>query len=352
MNVNIAEQTAPAEFNYQLDNIIVPRWRVGEDALAPVNFTIDAAQLDSQALALAMRAVYEQFGIVRVTGRNDNELSGMQSLAENVLGGVMQYEAGANPRDAIQDNVFEVGAPLTAWLHYHHEMAYVAESPKALAFLCRHAFVGGGETYFADNIAATNEILATDFGQKLKAKGVCYHRRLTNRERFVDQIPLGVYNHWQQSLGTTNRDEAKRLAEAKGLVVEWEGDELCTRFYSDAYEYFPALDQNVLFSSIADHGMWFDGWPLVMHLPYEQRPLHMTFGDGSEFSQDDLQTFVDVYDNAGIKVEWAPGDVVVFCNYRFAHGRPGIQLQAGARRELGVMLGETLHRRGQVDTAW
>ena len=32
---------------------------------------------------------------------------------------------------------------------------------------------------------------------------------------------------------------------------------------SPAFEYFPRLDRNVLYASVADHGMWFDTWPLV-----------------------------------------------------------------------------------------
>jgi hypothetical protein len=39
-----------------------------------------------------------------------------------------------------------------------------------------------------------------------------------------------------------------------------------------AYEYYPPLDRNLLYSSVADDSMWFDTWPRVQHLPYDQRP--------------------------------------------------------------------------------
>ena len=49
---------------------------------------------------------------------------------------------------------------------------------------------------------------------------------------------------------------------------------------------------------------------------------------------------------------FATGHVVVICNYRFAHGRPGIHLAAGEERELGVLIGEAFTRVGHLDDKW
>jgi hypothetical protein len=125
-----------------------------------------------------------------------------------------------------------------------------------------------------------------------------------------------------------------------------------TRYYVSAFEYFPQLDRNLLYSSIADDGMWFDSWPKVMHLSYEQRPLKLTFGDDSEMSWDEKRQFVNIYDRFGTRVDWRVGDVVVFCNYRYAHGRPGIHLDEGEERELGVLIGEPFIRIGDLPDKW
>ena len=66
----------------------------------------------------------------------------------------------------------------------------------------------------------------------------------------------------------------------------------------------------------------------------------------------DLETFVKVYDDNGIPLQWQKGDVAVVCNYRFAHGRLGYTLQPGEKRELGVILGEMYPRLGNRDHAW
>ena len=94
-----------------------------------------------------------------------------------------------------------------AYLHYHHEMAYVNESVKSLGFCCTDALEPTAEdplrgaSYVSCNLGATNDVLNTPFGQKLKERGICYIRCLTNQEKFKDVAMVegggAVYNHWQ-----------------------------------------------------------------------------------------------------------------------------------------------------------
>ncbi len=344
-----------------LPGVIKPRWWSGAPALPPASFTIDCGDLamdepdlkpDSE-LARRMNETFDEIGLVYLVNTGLTDLGAMRQFAKLVIDREMQYEGGANPRDMLEPDVYEVGAPLEAWLHYHHEMAYVGHSTRVLGFLCRKALPDGGHTFVSDNLQATDAILATEFGQKLKELGLCYHRNLTDRDAFAGTDEIGVYNHWQKSMMTDDADEAEAIARSKGLETEWGPNRLLrTRYFISAFEYFPPLDRNVLYSSIADDGMWFDGWPKVMHLPYDERPLKMTFGDGSEMSREEKQQFVDVYDRFGIPIEWNVGDIAIVCNYRFAHGRPGIHLGVGQERELGVLIGESYERVGDLPDKW
>ena len=345
---------APPDLDRQIDDMILPRWWTGVSAIPAERYEIDAggnADLRPDGeLGEEIRRIYDEVGLVHVRNTGLVELADMRALATHCLPDEMHYEGGSNPRQTLDANVFEVGAPLSAHLHYHHEMAYVSKSTRALAFLCKEALPDRGATYFSDGIAATDYMLSTELGQKLKKLGVCYHRSLTDREAFNDRLEVGVYNHWQLSMDTEDPAEAEAYAQVRGLLTEWGPDRLLkTRYYCDAFEYDPITDRNLFYCSIADHGMWFDGWPLVMHLPHNERPLHMTFGDDSEFSHAELQEMVSHYDRFGIKVDWRKGDVAVFDNFRFAHGRPGIKLEAGEARQLGVMLGPKYDRVGQLD---
>lgn len=59
----------------------------------------------------------------------------------------------------------------------------------------------------------TDEILQTDLGKKLKEKGVCYHRYLTDKNAYIGQDEKITFNHWQKSFMTDDKDEAVAYAE-------------------------------------------------------------------------------------------------------------------------------------------
>ena len=361
-DASTALSDAPMGSLGQLDGVIDPRWWIGSDWMSPHEYVVDGSGFafddadleEGSELASRVRAVYDRTGLVVVRSTGLTDLGRMRRVAMLALGEEMAYDGGSNPRQRIEPNVYEVGAPLSASLHYHHEMAYVGRSAGAIGFLCKAALPAGrGRTFVSDSIAATDALLATPFGQQLKERGLCYHRTLTDRNAFVGRVEYGVYNHWQRSFDTDDPTVAVERAEANGLETEWGPDGLLrTRYYSPAYEYFPLMDRNVLFSSVADHGMWFDSWPLVQHLPYAERPLDLTFGDGTPFTRRELQQFVEVYDRFGTPIDWNVGDVAVMCNYRFAHGRPGIDLGPGEQRELGVVLGPQFDRVGVSADGW
>ena len=344
-----------------LPNIIEPKWWTGTPAIDPAKFVIDGMEyrVNGQPLAPSaelearMQQTYDNVGLVHVVNTGLESLQSMREIATQVMKQQRAYEGGANPRKAIEKNVYEIGAPLEAWLHYHHEMAYIGSSTKMVSFMAHKMPSSGGATFVSDNCQATDALLATPFGQKLKELGLCYHRNLTDREAFKDRVNIGVYNHWQQSLLTEDLEQAEAEARSRGLEVEWGPDRLMkTRFYISAFEYFPQLDRNLLYSSLADDGMWFDTWPLVQHLPAEERPLKLTFGDGSEMTAEEKALFLKVYDDYGIPIDWKVGDVALICNYRFAHGRPSIHLKPGESRELGVLIGESFDRVEAVEGKW
>lgn len=342
-------------------NISEPKWWTGIPAIDPTMFVIDALEFrdgispltPSYALERRMSEVFDRVGLVHIVNTGLSDLESMRLIATQVLKTTRKYEGGANPRKSLQKNVYEVGAPLDAWLHYHHEMAYIGSSTKMLGFLAYKVPSEGGETFVSDNVQVTDDLLSTPFGQKLKEKGLCYHRNLTDREQFKDQLDIGVYNHWQQSMLTKNPDEAIAEARKRGLQAEWgENGLLKTRYYISAFEYFPQMDRNLLYSSMADDSTWFDTWPMVQHLAPDERPLKLTYGDDSEMTELEKQQFLDVYDRYGIPIRWNVGDVALICNYRFAHGRPAVHLKDGEHRELGVLIGDAFNRLEARSEKW
>ena len=117
----------------------------------------------------------------------------------------LDYEAGSNWRNRIEKNVYDTGAPLSAWIHHHHEMAYVGYTTQKLGFCCLvEPGTGEGYTYVSQGIGKTDWILQTEVGRKLKEKGICYHRYMPDRAFFekTGKSEIEVYNHWQNSMMT------------------------------------------------------------------------------------------------------------------------------------------------------
>jgi hypothetical protein len=352
-----------------LGKLIVPKFWTGFPALQEPQYAIDCSQFQVKTDVLnsksefckKVRKRFDDVGLVHLKNTGlDDDLPTMQLCAQIPMDGVTYYEGGANSRNQIIGNVFDTGAPSGSWLQYHHEMAYIKKSVKMLGFCAMQVCHtrGKGAIFVSDNIAVTRAILRTPFGQKLKEKGICYIRCLTDRDAHVHlNNTVGIYNHWQQSFLTNCSDVAESRAIKNGLQVDWgPGRFMRTKFYTSAFEYMPELDQNLLYASVADHDTWFDTWPGMNHLARmlsydvckpEDRPLRITFGDDSEMTQDELEVFAKVYDNYGTPINCDRGDVVIVCNYRFAHGRPNYSLEEGEQRQLGVVLGDIFDRVGQ-----
>ena len=303
------------------------------------------------------KALLRDVGLVHLRRTGNNSVVEMSRVASRIMGATTVYTGGANPRDSLGSpgvNVYDVGVPGGVEVRYHHEMAYVSKSVTSLSLLCVSALTNGGHTYFADNTETTKHLLRTPLGGKLLSLGVIYVRGLTDK-RHRTSSPM--YNHWQDSFNVTTREDAEAVARTRNLTFSWgTGNYFRTQHRAHAFEYFPHGDSDVLFTSVADDGIWFDTWPGMSALPSmgnvdeatpNDRPLKMLWGDGSEFSRTELVHFANVYSKFGTRIEWTPGDIVVFCNYRFAHGRPAYTADQGEERILRVVLGPTLERVGQ-----
>ena len=307
--------------------------------------------------------LHPDVGLVYITNTGLTDMADQRALSRIIMGTESEYEGGANSRNRNSElaNVYDIGAPIEAALAYHHEMTYKSHSIETLGFLCKHAVNRDdvGWSYVSDSVQAHDWIMQTPFGQKLKEKGLCFVRRMTDatKEPTDEGEKSRIYNHWQQSWMTNDPDEAQKKAEEQGLTVEWVDDPdngriMLTKYYKSAFEYVPYLDRNIMVTSIADDDVWFDSWPGIMDMPPEERPLEMFFGDDEPITLEEKQVWTDAYDRFGIPLKWQKGDVAVLDNMRYAHGRPGIHLLPGEQRELGVVLGKHYDLQEHRDDKW
>lgn len=352
--------------------VVIPRWWTGQyDAVMdPSKFVVNGngkiSKEDLSPTSVLSQEIQEKYantGLIHVQNTGLTDMKDQRTLARLVMGTETEYEGGANPRGRSEElgNIYDIGAPLTAALAYHHEVTYKSHSVESLGFLCKHAVQRGttGWSFVSDSVQAHDYIMTTPLGQKLKDKGLCFMRRMTDaRSSTSNDASNMVYNHWQTSWMTDDPDKAEAAAREQGLQVEWipdadgSGSMMQTRYYKSAFEYIPGLDRNIMVTSIADDGEWFDSWPGIQDIPQELRPLEMYFGDDTPFTLEEKQAWTDAYDLFGIPLPWQAGDVAVLCNMRFAHGRPGVHLEPGEQRELGVMLGPLFERQETMAGKW
>jgi hypothetical protein len=342
------------------DAKIAMKFWTGVHPIDPSKYTIDCGgKIPSvEDLRDKITEIYNREGLVYITNTGLTELPDMRPYLDVALKDSMVYEGGANSRGSLDPFFYEVGAPLCAQLPYHHEMTYVAKSTNQLGFCCKNAPKKGGATFFSESFLGTDELMATPLGQKMKQLGVTYCRNLTDADAYADKDQSMIYNHWQTSFGVKTIEEAVEKAKKVGLDSEVSVDclgnpnFLKTKYTTDVFEWAPNWERNVLYSSIADHEAWFDYWPGVMEMAPEHRWIKMTWGDGSEISMEEWKQWCAIYDKYGFPIEWKVGDIACVCNYRFAHGRPGIHMEPDDKRELGVVLGPTFDRVGSKPDAW
>ena len=184
----------------------------GQFVMDPSKYAIDCSKFNKNEINLhntslrdEMVSKFDDTGLVYLTNTRLTDLQEMRKLVSILIPAEMnmEYKGGSNWRNYIEPNVYDTGAPKEAWIHYHHEMAYIKTSPRSLAFCAKATLPNGrGATYVSDQVQATKELLTTSFGQKLKEKGICYIRCLTDEEHYksTEQSEYDVYNHWQNHL--------------------------------------------------------------------------------------------------------------------------------------------------------
>ena len=297
----------------------------------------------SQAIAeVHHKLEVERAALLRNTGMT--ELSQMQAWAGLLGLQQMDYAGGTGHRKALGDGVLSVGIePHYTNIEPHCEMSFWTYYPRYILFGCVEIPATGGETVIADNRRVTDEVWVTKTGQKIFENGIRYIRNFSD-DNYPDCIPST--KSWQGNFGFSNRDELVDFCREKNWqLLQREDGSVQISYPEVGFEYDSRTGINLLFTSMARLGRAFDNWPPYNGLPNEQRPYHVTYADGSEFSSEDLDTLNSIFARHSIPVQWQPGDIAVLDNITWPHARPPYVLQRGEQRRIGVLVSEPVQRR-------
>ena len=138
------------------------------------------------ATTIQSRLAINRAVLLRNTGMA--ELNEMADWARLIGAKQMDYTGGTDHPKPLGSVVFSAGTePHFTNIDPHNEMAYWTFYPKQILFGCQSIPARGGETVIADNRRVSEDIIATDTGQKIFDTGVRYIRNFNDSER-LDSI--------------------------------------------------------------------------------------------------------------------------------------------------------------------
>jgi len=304
-----------------------------------------AASVAVSDLDLAQRKIdMEGFAHVRL-GAGASLLE-MENAARRLMnlkpsGGGSYNGGGGVTRNAIEGSSFlngSAGAPSELPVQFHNEMAYSGRVPTHLAFAMITQAGTGGTTLLADNIEVTR-MLSSELKQKLQRLGVRYIRNLHDESK---RGSPDFFMSWQGSFVTEDLEEAMRIGNHETSVLRRheDGQRIQHIAWSSVFLEHHAHG-DLYFSSILNrHGSWLDGHKVFGKMPLHERPYHCVWGDGAEFSVEEMQELRAVHEQATIQVQLDKGDVIVMDNLRVAHGRTDFV----GDRLIGLLLSEMITR--------
>ncbi|EEF25930.1 conserved hypothetical protein [Ricinus communis] len=241
----------------------------------------------------------------------------------------MGYEGGATARAQIAGKVFEATrVPPDVWIMLHQEMAYMRTYPAKLAFFCKIAAEGGGETTIGDMRKFT-AALPPQLLEEIASKGVRYQRNFRSPDT-RDERSNPVFNHrtWVEAFYTEDRNEVEADCHARGLDFEWLPDGSITTWNTLPGTARHKRDgDTVYFSQLhtqIPHPRWmganWDAYSAVYKADVA-KPYDASFGDGTPLSDADIRTIYDGLDRITVSFPWQHGDVLFVDNIHTAHGR-------------------------------
>jgi len=320
-----------------------------QSRLKPESLIIDCQQYPEDKLKEVITSKLNKERAVYLRNTGMTALREMSNWAELVGIQQMPYEGGTGARFDMGDGVLSVGTePAHTNIDPHSEMAYWHYYPKHIMFGCEIAPETGGETVIANNERVTEALENTHTGQKIFDVGVRYVRNYSDGD---NPHSLPSTKSWQDEFKCKNWEDLEgQCSERDWLLERKSGGSAKISWLEQGYEYDTKTGKHLLFTSMARLGRAFDEWPPYSDLDNEDRPYHVTFADGSQFTEQDLKTMDEAFSRYTVPLKWQPGDIAVIENIAWTHSRPPYHLAHGEERKIGILVSNHTPRLRQQES--
>lgn len=241
---------------------------------------------------------------------------GFERLIAAVSGSLLEYTYGSTPRTRVGGSIYtSTEYPPHQEIPLHNEMSYSRDWPLKIWFFCVQPAPQGGETPIADSRRVFQRVPPA-LRDRMIAKGVLY----------VRNYGPGLDVPWQKVFQTDERSKVEEFCRATGIEFDWiDGDRLRTREICQAAEEHPITHEPVWFnqahlfhvSNVSPEARE----QLLASFDEEDLPRNSYYGDGSPFSDGDLELIREAYRAETISFPWLSGDILMVDNMLTAHAR-------------------------------
>lgn len=239
----------------------------------------------------------------------DASFDNFTQLSDSIMTPIVHHATATIERDPVANDprTSTVNKGMDA-IPLHREASYAPGCPDILMLYCERPADEGGETILCDG-------------------AVLLKRLPENIRSFVEDLDLhwsweAIPERWKQAFGVSSQGEAEAaLVRIRGSLKPYESldfkfeqgvlhGEFKTKCVVPSLSEVPSFCNSLMIHAYREGSAYYARHHFRVRLP-----------DGNPFPSDILAQIRKVADEVSVNISWSPGEMVVFDNRRFMHGR-------------------------------
>lgn len=271
--------------------------------------------------------LFRNFGVNSVEGFDE-------FLTQFKNSNLLDYTGGNSPRTKLLQGIYtSTEYPAEHFISLHNEFSYNEQWPEHLFFCCVTPPEKDGNTLIADGRKVL-QFLDPEVIEMFEQRKVTYIRNMHDG--------TGIFGpSWQETFETQDKDVVTEFCRKSNIDFEWKKDGgLRTTQLGLGVAIHPITKEKSWFNQadqfhVSNHPR--DYYKAMVDMcdgKLDELPQHACFGDGSEMTDEVLDSVRNAFKQLAIYFPWQKGDALILDNVLMAHGRAPF---SGDRRILVAM---------------